>query len=362
MNRSPYQPCKDGMMSIKNLFLCLAVLIPLGSANALLLNGTTVPKDHMIVYILIGHSNMAGNTTVGSDGVTAPRIWNYQWFSNKQWVAAKETPGNMANGLSTRGEGGPGMSFLKDMATAYPLYNFGVVSNASLSATCRGINDGSNSSGTPADSNRYWKGAHLYNEILAAVKEVQADVTFGGMICMLGTVEATRTNDTICRNFGIDISQMVKDFRADLGEPNLPFIIGEYENGATGDYSLTLPWPKLVDAGIKSVPSLLPLSATINSVGIAMADDHHYTTTDPGRPEFSRRVVAMIKTMSWFPPPSLAAGVENRKVASVSSGKAASRLVFIRAQGREVIQEQGAVQRFFDVDGKKPSGSPAIVR
>jgi len=349
---------------MKLFLLCLAVLFPVGSANALLLNGANVPKDHIIVYILIGHSNMAGNTTVGSDGVTAPRIWNYQWFSNKQWVAAKETPGNMANGLSSKGEGGPGMSFLKDMAAAYPLYNFGVVSNASLSATCKGINDGSNSSGTPADSNRYWKGAHLYNEILAAAKAVQASVTFGGIICMLGSVEATRTNDSVCRNFGIDIAQMVKDFRSDLGEPNLPFIIGEYENGATGTFSLTLPWPKLVDAGIKSVPSLLSLSTTINSVGIAMADDHHYTTTDPGRPEFSRRVVAMIKSKNWFPPPSITAAVDNRKDVQVLSGnaKASNHVAFLPAKGMEVIQVPGAVQRGFQVDGKRSAESPPHVR
>jgi hypothetical protein len=346
---------EDGFMSIKKFFLCLAVLFPVGSANALLLNGTNVPKDHIIVYILIGHSNMAGNTTVGSDGVTAPRIWNYQWFSNKQWVPAKETPGNMANGLSAKGEGGPGMSFLKDMATAYPQYNFGVVSNASLSATCKGIDLGSNGSGTPADSNRYWKGAHLYNEILVATKEVQANVTFGGIICMLGTVEATRTSDSVCKNFGIDITQMVKDFRSDLGEPNLPFIIGEYENGATGDFSLTLPWPQLVAAGIKSVPSLLPLSATINSVGIAMADDHHYTTTDPGRPEFSRRVVAMIQSKNWFPPPSIAAGIIKGKGVLVCNRKASTRLAFLPAQGMDVIQVPGAIQHSFQVDGKSPA-------
>src|SRR6266849_6017418 len=103
-------------MSMKKLFLCLAVLLPAGSAHALMLNGVNVPKDHIIVYILIGHSNMAGNTTTGSDGTTAPRIWNYQWFSTKTWVPAKEIPGSMANGLSSKGEGGPGMSFLKDMA------------------------------------------------------------------------------------------------------------------------------------------------------------------------------------------------------------------------------------------------------
>src|SRR3954467_13730970 len=117
-------------------WMLLGILMSALSAHALKLGSAEVPKDKIIVYILIGHSNMAGHVTVGTDGVTAPRIWNFQWFSNKQWVPAKETPGNLANGLSSHGEGGPGMPFLKGMATAYPGYNFGVVTNASFSSTC----------------------------------------------------------------------------------------------------------------------------------------------------------------------------------------------------------------------------------
>lgn len=341
---------------MKQMLLCVITLLSAWSANALMLSGTNVPKDHIIVYLLIGHSNMAGDLPVGSDGVTAPRIWNYQWFSNKQWVPAKETPGNLANGLSGKGEGGPGMPFLKGMATAYPAYNIGVVSNASLSATCRGVNQGSSGSNLPNDSNRYWKGARLYNEILAAAKEVQANVTFGGLICMLGSVEATRTNDTVCRNFGNDIAQMVKDLRVDLGDPNLPFIMGEYEAGASGNFSLTKPWPKLVDSAIKTIPSILTLSATINSVGIAMADDHHYTVGGNGEPEFARRVIAMIQTKKWFPPPSLSAVIERSQNNSAMSvcKEPENRLMILPAGNVHGIRVLDNKNRVFQIDGRKP--------
>jgi hypothetical protein len=146
---------------MKKASLILGILLCASASHALKLGGAEIPKDKIIVYILIGHSNMAGHVIVGTDGVTAPRIWNYQWFSNQQWVPAKETPGNLANGLSSHGEGGPGMPFLKGMAAAYPNYNFGVISNASFSSTCRGLNQGGNTSGIPNDSNRYWKGEHI---------------------------------------------------------------------------------------------------------------------------------------------------------------------------------------------------------
>src|SRR4051812_38251075 len=57
------------------------------------LGGVTVPKDKFVVFLFIGHSNMAGRDINHSDNVTDPRVWNYHWMSDKQWVLAKEVPG-----------------------------------------------------------------------------------------------------------------------------------------------------------------------------------------------------------------------------------------------------------------------------
>lgn len=281
--------------------LSVLVSLPLG-AHALNLGGTEVPREKVVVYLMIGHSNMAGQDFRNSDGVAHARGWNYQWASAKTWVPAKETPGAMRNGLSGRGSGGPSMPFLKLMADAHPEHWFGVVSNASLSATCRGENTGNNSSGMDPEDNRYWKGARLYNEILNAAKEIQASVTLGGIVCMLGSVEATRTPESVCRTFSADLAQLARDFRADLGLPQLPFIMGEYEAGSTGSFSPALPLPAIIAAEIKALPAKLPFSATIDSRGIAMFDDHHYSAK-VGQPEFAKRTVAAIHANNWFPPP-----------------------------------------------------------
>ena len=286
---------------MKTLLTCLGVLLSALQVHALLLGGVEVPKDKVIVYLLIGHSNMSGFNT-DSDDQTAPRIWKYNWFQTRKWEAAREQRGNDIYGLSGRGSGGPGMPFLKGMATAFPNYHFGVISNASISCTLRGINRGINSSGMPADSNRYWKGARLYNELPMIVSQVAKDVTLGGVICMLGSVEATRTSEAICRAFSDDVALMMKDLRADLNSPNLPYIMGDYEAGATGNFAVTLPWPKIIDEQIKMVPSKLTNSATVNTVGIQMLDDHHYNMA--GQQEFSKRIINVIKAKGWVPPPS----------------------------------------------------------
>jgi hypothetical protein len=114
-------------------------------------------------------------------------------------------------------------------------------------------------------------------------------------------VEATRTDQTTCSAFSDDISQLVKDMRADLGMPNLPFLMGAYENGASGDFALTKPLPATIDAQIKLIPSKLALSAVVDSKGITMLDDHHYVANGNGQPLWASRAVTLIQTNHWFP-------------------------------------------------------------
>jgi hypothetical protein len=289
-------------MDIRHVLIVLSSLA--SAAQALVLGGVNVPKEKVVVYLMIGHSNMAGMDGSHADGTAHPHGWTWQMLSTKTWVPAKETPGTARNGLSTgRGIAGPSMPFLKQMAAAYPDCYFGVVINASQSSTCRGENTGTNGSGIDPDDNRYWKGARLYEEIVTAAKAIQADVTLGGIVCMLGSVEATRTTEATCRNFSNDLAQLARDLRADLGNPKLPFLMGEYEQGASGDFTITRPMPAIIASEIRALPTKLDNSASIPSNGIQMLDDHHYTG-NVGQVEFAKRTVAAIQSKGWFPPPS----------------------------------------------------------
>ncbi len=289
---------------------------------AVSLGGTEVPKEKFLVYLMIGHSNMAGQDYQHSDGTTMPRVWNYEWNKSKTWVLAKETPGSRANGLSGHGAGGPSMPFLKGMAEAYPDRYFGVISNASLSATCRGENTGANSSNLSTLENRYWKGTILYNELITNAKAIQKDVTFAGVVCMLGSVEATRTPESVCSSFGADLAQMASDIRTDLGVPDLPFMMGAYEAGASGSFKVTLRLPSIIDAQIKSLPTLLTRSAVIDSKNITMLDDHHYSVV--GQKEFATRIIAIVQANHFLP--GTGTGIRIQSARKASSTRALSLL------------------------------------
>ncbi|MBD3320265.1 MAG: hypothetical protein GF350_04130 [Chitinivibrionales bacterium] len=319
------------------------------------LDGINVPKDSFVVYLCIGHSNMAGIDIHNSDNQMHPRCWTYRWFDNDEWVPAAEEPGSKSNGLSARGAGGPGMPFLKQLTDQYPGYYFGVISNASFSSTCRGVNTGGNSSGLPAEENRYWKGAQLYEEIIGAALEVRGQVTFGGILCMLGTVEATRASDeSVCRAFSDNIKQMVHDMRDDLSEPYLPFIMGDYEKGNYGSYEPSLPWPSIIAGQIDSIPHKLIISTVINSRGIEMYNDHHFTAV--GQAEWAKRAVDSISSRNWLPLP-LAGNLPPVVRAGPDSGTVMDCTIVL--QGSAVDDQQSSISAEWSVV-KSPFGGSVV--
>ena len=117
----------------------------------------------------------------------------YRWATTKTWDLANET-GSSRTGLSGRGASGPGMPFLKLMISNHSDYYFGVISNADPSATCHGLNTGSNGSNLSDTANRYWRGAQLFNEIITAARAVKNDVTLGGiLVCPVPSKRRART-------------------------------------------------------------------------------------------------------------------------------------------------------------------------
>jgi hypothetical protein len=338
---------------VKKILFCLTVLVLYNPrTEAINLGGVEVPKDKFIVYLLIGHSQMAGVITTNNDKITHPHAWVYRWATTKTWELAKET-GSNRNGLSGRGTGGPGMPFLKQMTSFYPDYYFGVITNASPSSTCHGVNSGSSGSNLSKEENRYWRDAQLFQEIISSAREVQKNATLGGILCMLGTIEATRAVDvTVCQNFSQDIAQMATDMRDSLGLPKLPFIVADYEKGASGTFSATLEWPSIISKQLDLVTKKLSNSVEISSLGLPMLDDHHFTIEGEGL--WARRAVDSLKKMGFFPPPG--PSVVNNK-SHLTANSSSGSITIIKSNGGLAINyvpfsDNKAVLSLFDLNGR----------
>jgi hypothetical protein len=336
----------------KIAFILTAILMYSPITEAINLGGVEVQKDKFIVYLLIGHSQMAGIITTNNDKTTHPHAWVYRYATTKTWELAKET-GSNRNGLSGRGTGGPGMPFLKQMTSLYPDYYFGVITNASPSSTCHGVNSGSSGSNLSKEENRYWRDAQLFEEIIAAARAVQKDATIGGILCMLGSIEATRAVDvTVCQNFSQDIAQMASDMRDSLKLPKLPFIFADYEKGATGTFSTTLEWPSIISKQLDLVTKKLTNSVEVSSLGIPMFDEHHFTIEGEG--VWARRAVDSLKKMGFFPPPGTSVvNTKSHRATNSSSGS----ITIVKHKGGLVINyvpysDNKAVLSLFDLNGR----------
>ena len=301
------------------LMLTLVLCGAMFQLHAITLGATTVPRDHFIVYLGIGHCNFAGRNITSADTATNPHAWNYAWDSqgknDSQWVLAQEHNGGSADGmtavgysgLTQRGTGGPSMPFLKGMVQQHPDYYFGIITNALSSAMVR-LALPSGVSGVPSsDTDTYSKshGGSRYKEIIGLAQKVKNDVTFGGILCMLGMTEVATGTPAGVSTIKNDFVQMVTDIRTDLGLPNLPFLVGHYEMGATGQELPTTQVGVIVVKAIDSLPTALSYCDTVSDPGgpnygsLYYRDSHHYTTL--GENTWAAKAIACIAKHGWFP-------------------------------------------------------------
>jgi carbohydrate esterase-like sialic acid-specific acetylesterase len=253
------------------------------------INGMTIPKEKAIVILHIGHSNMAGRAQGPADLMpyfygTHPNLWRYQkggvWSPAKEWLCPDGAPDkNFPQGA------GPGMALLRQGLTVAPdsyFISIGTGKSLDFGASCFSFR----------------KGGLFFNEAIDPALELKGKVTFGGLFVMLGY---DGRSDAKAQNGGYlaCMKGLAADWRAALGEPDLPFIVGDYERGATGGFSPTSAGAKQVIAQLAQVPMNVPHSFLIATDGVTMQDNHHYNMT--GHRQWAERGFAGMASSGMLP-------------------------------------------------------------
>jgi hypothetical protein len=230
-----------------------------------MINGTMVPREKVIVILHLGHSDMAGRA-LGPPELkpdfydTNPHLWQYQ--KGGVWKLAKE-PLSPDGGTPGHPQGaGPGMALLHRALVAAPdayIVSIGRGQSLDFEAGCF----------------TFRKGGIYHDSILAPALELKGKVTFGGLFTMLGYDGRT---DPRAKNGGYIacLQGLADDFRAELGEPDLPFVPGDYERGATGTWAPGCCGAPQVITQLAMVPMRVPHSFLIPTDGLPMQDDHHF--------------------------------------------------------------------------------------
>lgn len=270
---------------------------PPAAVTGISINGTVVAKDKVIVFLHIGHSNMAGRTTTPEalrplSFETHPQLWAYG--KGGMWRLAKEplSPDSLTDSCGGVGcEGlpfgaGPGMSILRTALAAAPdahVVSIGRGQSGTFGGYCR----------------NFRKGGLLYDFVMGPAQELKGKVTFAGVWTMLGLSE---DNDPANNSrFGDCMVAMASEMRGDLGEPDLPFLFGDWEAGAQGDFTTSNKTAKVVIPQLRALPTRVPHAVVIPTEGLPInpLDGHHYDLT--GHKLWAERGLALLKMKGWIP-------------------------------------------------------------
>jgi hypothetical protein len=262
----------------------------LPETGTIVINGMPVPKEKLLVVIHIGHSNMAGRAIWPVElrpyfFDTDPKLWAYHWedpVTGKGPMRFRPAKEPLSADPFTMGFAGPGMALLRGVAAMAP--------DAQVVSIGRG-----HSGRDLGACVSFRKGGLLYDIVMGPARQLKDRATIVGVFTMFGATEfeAMRTP----AGFGDCLKQVAADMRADLALPDLPFMIGDYEAGATGAYSPVNPDPMQVIAEIKRAATEIPRAAIIPTDDIPIHDDHHFNLQ--GHKDWADRALRIIKEKGW---------------------------------------------------------------
>ncbi len=262
------------------------------AATGITINGTVVPKEKAIVFIHFGHSNMHGEASKPASlhsyfYDTQPGLWSYQGGTVFNLAQEPTAP----SGTTTWA--GPGMALLKKAAAAVSSssgYQFISIGRGLDSVTS--VDYQKTIAGSPGDAYKSF--------ITDRAVTLKGQVTFGAIFIMLGITERHLAADQQ-PGYPARIQQIVSDIRADLGEPNLPVLYCDYEQGATGDLAPTGAVGQSIMPMTRSLPGLISNLVLVPTDGLEMQDDHHFDML--GHQVWADRAIALMQnhTPSWFP-------------------------------------------------------------
>jgi hypothetical protein len=252
--------------------------------SGLTLGDATVAKENVIAFIHIGHSNMAGRAI----GPTATRPYFFTETDPHAWMYHTGKPPALAKEPDTADDdlsgtyGGPGTALIKQAVGLAPDKYFMSLGFGKESAYC----------------SQFLPGALYYDTLIAAPKAIKDKVTFGAIVIMLGITERHGTAADVTGYSGC-INQLVTAIRTDVGRPDLPLLITDYEQLATGDLAIDQPFAQSIIPEIHKIPMVVSNSVLVPTDGLGMQDDHHFNFD--GHKVWTGRLLQIMKDKGWFP-------------------------------------------------------------
>jgi hypothetical protein len=256
------------------------------SGAGVTINNKFVPRSKAVVFLHIGHSNMAGRATMPADLKPyfynpEPQLWTYAGGGAFRQAKEPTAPDNQAGQAA-----GPGMALLHAGRAVAPdafMISIGHGHSGSFAGYCA----------------NFRRAGQFYDVVMGPARELKGKVTFAGIFTMFGQSEhnAPAAQQKV---FAECLKGIADEMRADLGEPGLPFIVGDYEMGISRpDIAPMSAFAKPIIAQIQMVPGKVTRSAIIATEGFPMEDDHHFNMA--GHKMWADAGVKLLVDNGWAP-------------------------------------------------------------
>ncbi len=229
---------------------------------------SSVNKENLDLYLLIGQSNMAGRGPLDTlETEPDPRILMLD--STDQWVPAKD-PMHFDKPIAGVG---PGISFAKAMLAGQPHQKIGLIPCAWGGSPIRVWQPGA----------KYFDN-YPYDEAIERAIVAMEKGELKGILWHQGESDNDPEKAAVYLE---KLKTLVKNLRSDLNAPNLPFVLGEIGYFNREDH---------INPVIRQVPGEIPHTAVVSAAGLKDKGDHlHFAT--PFAQELGRRYAAAMKRM-----------------------------------------------------------------
>jgi hypothetical protein len=257
------------------------------SGAGVTIDGRFVPRAKAIVILHLGHSNRAGRATGPAELMpyfydVDPQLFTYAKGGVFRPAKEPTAPDNEMGQAA-----GPGMALLRSAKAVAPpdavIISIGHGHSGSFQGYC----------------SSFRKNGLFYDLIMAPAQELRGKVTFAGIFTMLGQSEHNAPPAQQAM-FAQCLTGLAAEMRADLGEPTLPFMVGDYEMGISrADIAPTSAFAKPIIAQIQQVPGMVSTCTVIPTLGCAMQDDHHFNMA--GHKMWAASAIQLLLDHHWAP-------------------------------------------------------------
>jgi hypothetical protein len=260
-----------------------------GVTAGVMINGTFVPKEKAVVFIHFGHSNMRGQATMPTSlrpyfYNTQAGLWSYKGSTFNLAMEPTAPEGTMTFA-------GPGMAILHSAQAA-------LATGSDVQFISIGYGVGSATTVDYAKGTAAAPGPY-YPIFMGWAEKLKGNVTFGAIVVMLGITDGEHLPTADVPGFPARMAQIISDIRTDLGEPNLPVLFCDYEQGATGTLAPTGSVGMVMQPLVRMLPGMVSKLVLVPTDGLEMQDDHHFDMQ--GHKDWANRVIMLMQSNGWFP-------------------------------------------------------------